>query len=68
MPILKIMQVGKPAVEGYFEGETSYSDAAGSLGVAADGTLLINGVTPAQWGDTFANDTTVTVNANVKGA
>ena len=68
MPALKIMRVGQHAVEGYFEGPTSYRDAAGTLGVDASGSLLINGATAAQWDDLFTNDTTVTVNAQVKGA
>lgn len=68
MPVLKVMRVGQQSVEGFFETQTSYADAAGVLGVPAEGTLLINGATPAQWGDTFDNDTTVTVNAQVKGA
>jgi hypothetical protein len=68
MPVLKIMRVGQQSVEGFFETATTYREGAGVLGVPAEGTLLINGATPAQWEDSFDNDTTVTVNAQVKGA
>ena len=68
MPILKIMQVGQPSVEGFFEGPTTYRAAAGDLQVPVGGTLLINGATAASWDDEFTNDTTVTVNAQVNGA
>lgn len=68
MPVLKVMRVGQPSVETFCEGPTSYRNGAAALGIAAEGTLLINGATPAQWDDVFDHDTTILVNAEIKGA
>ncbi len=70
MPMLKVIQLGKPAVEGLVEDGTSYATGFRQLGLAApkDGQLLVNGVTPARAADTIRRDTTVHFNAAVKGA
>ena len=70
MPNLKIIQLGKPNVEGQVADCTTYADAFRGFGLPAPaaGTLLKNGATPVQPSDRITADTTVNYNAAVKGA
>lgn len=74
MPIIKVLQVGKPSAETLVEAGTTYGGAFEALGLPApaDGTLLLNGATPVKADDVVPGNNTATVtvhyNAQVKGA
>ena len=70
MPVLRVIQLGKPTIEDTVAEGTSYKDAFAALGLPepGNGTLLVNGATPKAPGDAICRDTTVHFNAAVKGA
>jgi hypothetical protein len=70
MPNLKVMRLGQPSVEGLVEDGSTFASAFEALGLPTpeEGSLLINGATPASPGQVIAGDTTVHFNARPKGA
>jgi hypothetical protein len=70
MPILKVIQLGKPSVEGMVEECSTYAEAFAALGLSEPktGQLLVNGASPVEPTDRIRANTTVHFNAAVKGA
>lgn len=67
MPDLTIQRLGQPNTSGLFPPGTTFAEGARTLGVAAEGTISVNGM-PKQWTDVIERDSVLLVSQNMKAA